>query len=73
MALKDHCAGADFTACQAAPPSTVCKIVPAQPTAAEISAAIPNAREVIVGDSGHMTFIEQPQAFHDEVAGFLES
>ncbi len=41
--------------------------------AAEISAAIPHAREVIVGDSGHMTFIEQPQAFHDEVAGFLES
>jgi len=41
--------------------------------AAEMSAAIPNAREVIVGDSGHMIFIEQPQAFHDEVAGFLES
>jgi pimeloyl-ACP methyl ester carboxylesterase len=41
--------------------------------AAEISAAIPNAREVIVGDSGHMLFIEQPQAFRDEVAGFLES
>jgi len=41
--------------------------------AAEISAAIPHASEVIVGDSGHMTFIEQPQAFHDEVAGFLES
>jgi len=41
--------------------------------AAEISAAVPNAREVIVGDAGHMTFIEQPQAFHDEVAGFLES
>jgi pimeloyl-ACP methyl ester carboxylesterase len=41
--------------------------------AAEISAAIPGAKEVIVGDSGHMTFIEQPQAFHDEVADFLES
>jgi proline-specific peptidase len=41
--------------------------------AAEISAAIPGAREVIVGDSGHMIFIEQPQAFHDEVASFLES
>jgi len=27
---------------------------------------------VIVGDSGHMTFVEQPQAFHDEVADFLE-
>ena len=41
--------------------------------AAEISAAIPRAREVIVGDSGHMIFVEQPQAFHDEVATFLES
>ena len=41
--------------------------------AAEIRAAIPGAREVIVGDSGHMIFIEQPQAFHDEVSAFLES
>jgi pimeloyl-ACP methyl ester carboxylesterase len=40
--------------------------------AAEISAAIPGAREVIVGDSGHMVFVDQPQAFHDEVADFLE-
>jgi proline iminopeptidase len=40
--------------------------------AAEISAAIPGARQVIIGDAGHMTFIEQPQDFHDEVAGFLE-
>ena len=35
------------------------------------AAAIPGAREVIVGDSGHMLFVEQPQAFHDEVADFL--
>jgi proline-specific peptidase len=41
--------------------------------AAELSAAIPGAREVIVGDAGHMVVIEQPQAFHDEVADFLES
>jgi proline-specific peptidase len=41
--------------------------------AAEISAAIPGSRKVIVGDSGHMIFIEQPQAFHDEVADFLGS
>jgi pimeloyl-ACP methyl ester carboxylesterase len=41
--------------------------------AAEISASIPGAREVIVGDSGHMLFVEQPQAFHDEIADFLES
>jgi len=40
--------------------------------AAEISSAIPGAHEVIVGDSGHMVFVEQPQAFHDEVADFLE-
>jgi pimeloyl-ACP methyl ester carboxylesterase len=39
--------------------------------AAEITAAVPGAREVIVGDSGHMVFVEQPQAFHDEVADFL--
>ena len=41
--------------------------------AAEISAAIPGAKKVIVGDSGHMLFVEQPQAFHDEVADFLQS
>ena len=41
--------------------------------AAEISAAIPGAREVIVGDAGHMVFVEQAQTFHDEVADFLES
>ncbi len=39
--------------------------------AAEISAAIPEARQVIVGDSGHMVFVEQAQRFHDEVADFL--
>jgi proline-specific peptidase len=39
---------------------------------AEVTAAITGAREVIVGDSGHMVFIEQPQVFHDEVADFLE-
>ncbi len=39
----------------------------------EISAAIPGSREVIVGDSGHMIFVEQPQTFHDEIADFLGS
>jgi pimeloyl-ACP methyl ester carboxylesterase len=39
--------------------------------AAEITAAVAGAREVIVGDSGHMVFVEQPQVFHDEVADFL--
>jgi pimeloyl-ACP methyl ester carboxylesterase len=38
----------------------------------EIAAAIPGARKVIVGDAGHMLFVEQPQAFHDEVLEFLE-
>lgn len=40
--------------------------------AREICASLPDARQVIVGDAGHMTFIEQPQAFHDGVADFLE-
>jgi pimeloyl-ACP methyl ester carboxylesterase len=40
---------------------------------AEITPAVRGAREVIVGDSGHMVFIEQPRAFHDEVADFLDS
>jgi proline iminopeptidase len=37
----------------------------------EICAGISGAHRVIVGDSGHMIFVEQPQAFHDEVADFL--
>jgi pimeloyl-ACP methyl ester carboxylesterase len=37
----------------------------------EICAGIRDARKVIVGDSGHMTFVEQPRAFHDELADFL--
>ena len=41
--------------------------------AAEITGAISGARQVIVGDAGHMVFVEQAQAFHDEVADFLES
>jgi len=39
----------------------------------EIASAIPQAKKVIVGDAGHMVFMEQPQAFHDAVAEFLES
>lgn len=41
--------------------------------AQEITAGIPEAKQVIIGDAGHMTFVEQPQAFHDEVASFLAS
>jgi proline iminopeptidase len=40
---------------------------------AEICAGIQGARQVIVGDSGHMLFVEQPQVFHQEVADFLET
>lgn len=39
--------------------------------AEEICAGIPGSRMVVVGDAGHQLFIEQPQAFHDEVADFL--
>ena len=39
--------------------------------AEEICAGIKGARMVVVGDAGHMLFVEQPQAFHDEVADFL--
>jgi pimeloyl-ACP methyl ester carboxylesterase len=39
----------------------------------EIAAGIKGARKVIVGDSGHMIFIEQPEAFEREVAEFLEA
>jgi proline iminopeptidase len=39
----------------------------------DICIGVPGARKVIVGDSGHMVFVEQPQAFHDEVADFLSS
>ena len=41
--------------------------------AEEICAGIGEARMVIVGDAGHQVFVEQPQAFHDEVADFLGS
>jgi len=38
----------------------------------EIAAGIKGARKVIVGDSGHMVFVEQPEEFEREVAEFLE-
>lgn len=41
--------------------------------AEEISAGIRGSRSVIVGDSGHFVFVEQAQAFHDEVSDFLAS
>jgi pimeloyl-ACP methyl ester carboxylesterase len=41
--------------------------------AEEICAGLSGARMSVVGDAGHMVFVEQPQAFHDEVADFLGS
>jgi pimeloyl-ACP methyl ester carboxylesterase len=38
----------------------------------EIAAGIKGSRKVIVEDSGHMIFIEQPEAFQREVGDFLE-
>jgi pimeloyl-ACP methyl ester carboxylesterase len=40
--------------------------------AEEIAAGIKGARKVIVGDSGHMIFVEQPEEFEREVVEFLE-
>ncbi len=40
--------------------------------AEEICAGIKQSRMVLVGDAGHQVYVEQPQAFHDEVAAFLE-
>jgi pimeloyl-ACP methyl ester carboxylesterase len=39
----------------------------------EIAERIKGSSKVIVGDSGHMIFVEQPEAFGAEVADFLES
>jgi proline-specific peptidase len=39
----------------------------------EIAAGIAGAKEVVVGDAGHMIFVEQPEEFHREVADFLDS
>jgi len=38
----------------------------------EIASGITGAKKVIVGDAGHMIFIEQPEEFEREVAEFLE-
>ncbi len=39
----------------------------------EIVAGIAGSQKVIVGDAGHMLFVEQPEQFHREVADFLEA
>jgi proline iminopeptidase len=41
--------------------------------AGEIAEGIKGSRKVIVGDSGHMIFVEQAEAFAGEVAEFLGS
>jgi proline-specific peptidase len=38
----------------------------------DMSGAIPGAQKAIVGDAGHMVFMEQPRAFYDAVSKFLE-
>ena len=38
----------------------------------EMAAGIDGAQVVVVGDAGHMVFVEQPEQFHREVADFLE-
>lgn len=38
---------------------------------AEIAAAIPDAREVVVPDCGHFVFVEAPDAFREAVTSFL--
>ena len=40
--------------------------------AEEIASGIKGAKKVIVGDSGHMIFVDQPEEFEREVAEFLE-
>jgi proline iminopeptidase len=40
--------------------------------AEEIAGGIAGARKVIVGDSGHMIFVEEPEEFEREVGEFLE-
>jgi proline iminopeptidase len=39
----------------------------------EIAAGIAGSKKVIVGDAGHMLFVEQPEAFRAEVVDFLDS
>lgn len=40
--------------------------------AEEICNGVKGSRLAIVGDAGHLLFVEQPQMFHDEVVSFLE-
>jgi pimeloyl-ACP methyl ester carboxylesterase len=39
----------------------------------EMGAGITGSQKVIVGDAGHMIFVEQPEEFHREVADFLDA
>jgi len=41
--------------------------------AGEVADGIKGSRKVVVGDSGHMIFVERPEVFELEVAEFLES
>jgi pimeloyl-ACP methyl ester carboxylesterase len=42
-----------------------------QAHAGALEALIPSARRVIVPDSGHFLYLEQPQAFADLVSAFV--
>lgn len=39
----------------------------------EIAAGIAGSKKVILGDAGHMIFVEQPEEFHSEIVDFLDS
>ena len=39
----------------------------------KVADGIKGSRKVVVGDSGHMIFVEKPEVFEREVAEFLES
>ena len=41
--------------------------------AAEMAAAIPNARQVVVPDCGHLSTLEQPEALTQALVDFLSS
>ena len=41
--------------------------------AAEMAAAIPSARQVVVPDCGHLSTLEQPRAVTDALVAFLST
>jgi proline iminopeptidase len=41
------------------------------PAADDIVAGIPDARSVVLGNAGHFAWVDEPEAFHEEVRRFL--